>query len=137
MSWFVDVTGVQVLAGHVLELTFSSGEVRVLDVEPALWGEALQPLVKDYDLFTAVRVDPEAGTIVWPNGADLSAQMLYAESNKPEEFLDAALLRARAATDTGNRTDLDAVITALGYERAELEAELDADRRRRIADLET
>jgi len=27
--------------------------------------------------FAKVSVDPEAGTIVWPNGADLSPSMLY------------------------------------------------------------
>lgn len=77
---FVDVTDVKVLARYVLELTFSTGEVRVLDVEEFLWGPAFEPLRSDYHLFTAVRVDPEAGTIVWPNGADLSPEALYAAS---------------------------------------------------------
>ena len=77
---FVDVTDVKVLARYVLELTFSTGEVRVLDVEELLWGPAFDPLRADYQLFTAVRVDDEAGTIVWPNGADLSPAALYAKS---------------------------------------------------------
>lgn len=78
---FVDVLAVRVLTGYVLELTFSTGETRVVDVGPLLWGPAFQPLRADYATFAAVRVDPELGTIVWPNGADLSPDGLYARSH--------------------------------------------------------
>lgn len=77
------VTAVRVLARYVLELTFETGEVRVIDVEPELWGPAFEPLKADYSLFCDVRVDLEAATIVWPNGADLSPRYLYEES-KPD-----------------------------------------------------
>ena len=40
---------------------------------------------------------------------------------------DAVLLLARLATDTGARTPLDTVISHLGFDRADLEAELDAE----------
>ena len=40
---------------------------------------------------------------------------------------DSILLLARLATDSGQRTELDAVIAHFGFDRAELEAELDAD----------
>lgn len=43
------------------------------------------------------------------------------------DLIAASLVLARELSDTGNRTDLDDVITGLGLERAELEAELDAD----------
>lgn len=43
------------------------------------------------------------------------------------DLRDAVLLLARAATDTGERTDLDSAITVLGFDRGELEAELAAD----------
>lgn len=76
----IDVTGVRVLARYVVELTFADGSVRVIDLEPLLWGEMFEPLTTDYDTFRQVRVDPDAGTIVWPNGADISPRTLYAES---------------------------------------------------------
>ena len=37
------------------------------------------------------------------------------------------LVLARAATDSGARTNVDDAITALGFDRTELEAELNAD----------
>ena len=76
----IDVTDVRVLSRYLVELTFANGDVRVIDLEPFLWGEMFEPLLADYTLFRSVRVDPEAGTIVWPNGADLSPRTLYAES---------------------------------------------------------
>jgi hypothetical protein len=76
----IDVTAVRVLARYVVELEFANGETRVIDLEPFLWGEMFEPLRADYDLFRKVRVDAEAGTVVWPNSADLSPRTLYAES---------------------------------------------------------
>lgn len=43
------------------------------------------------------------------------------------DLRETALILSRAATDTGHRTDLDEAITAFGFHRAALEAELDAD----------
>lgn len=77
---FVDVVGVRVLTGYVLQLTFSTGEVGEVDVEDLLWGPVFEPLRRDYAAFSAVRADPELGTIVWSNGADLSPETLYSRS---------------------------------------------------------
>ena len=76
----IDVTGVRVLAHYVVELTFADGSVRVIDLEPLLWGPMFEPLVANYSLFRRVDVDTGAGTIAWPNGADISPRTLYAES---------------------------------------------------------
>jgi hypothetical protein len=40
---------------------------------------------------------------------------------------ETALLLTRAAADSGRRTALDEVLTTFGFDRAELEAELDAE----------
>lgn len=80
MTPIIDVTGVRVLARYIVELTFENGEVKVLDLEPLLDGPVFEPLMHDYALFGQVRADQEAGTIVWPNGADLSPRTLYERS---------------------------------------------------------
>lgn len=77
----VSVVDVRVLARYVLELTFDTGEVRVIDFERLMWGPVLEPLLADYDLFLEVAIDTEAGTITWPaTGADWSPEDLYAKS---------------------------------------------------------
>ena len=76
----VDVTAVRVLSRYLVELDFADGAKRVIDLEPYLWGPMFEPLLADNGLFSKVKVDPEAGTIVWPNGSDLSPRALYAES---------------------------------------------------------
>ena len=76
----IAVTDVRVLARYVVELTFADEGQRVIDLEPLLWGPIFEPLLADYDLFRDVTVDPDAGTIVWPNGADISPRTLFAES---------------------------------------------------------
>ena len=78
--FLVSVTGVRVLARYVLELTFDTGEVKILDMEPLLWGPMFEPLTADYGAFCQVGVDPDAGTIVWPNGADWAPDELYTKS---------------------------------------------------------
>jgi hypothetical protein len=76
----IRVTGVRVLARYIVELAFEDGAVKVIDLEPHLWGEMFEPLTADYDLFRQVDVDEVGGTICWPNGADLSPRLLYAEA---------------------------------------------------------
>jgi hypothetical protein len=44
-------------------------------------GESFEPL-RDPTYFATVKVDPEAATVVWPNGADLSPETLYQEARK-------------------------------------------------------
>ncbi len=75
-----DVVAIRVLSRYVVELTFESGDVRVLDLEPLLEGPVFEPLTADYELFRQVWADPQAGTIAWPNGADISPPTLYARS---------------------------------------------------------
>ena len=81
-SQFVDVIDVRVVSRYVLEMTLSNGQSRVLDVESFLWSPAFELMLASYPTFCRVGADPETGTIVWPNGADLAPEMLF-ERSKP------------------------------------------------------
>lgn len=62
--------------GYRLWLRFADGVEGEVDLEAELWGEVFAPL-KDASLFAAVRLDPELGTVTWPNGADFAPEFLY------------------------------------------------------------
>ncbi|MGA3216082.1 MAG: hypothetical protein ABSD97_10400 [Acidimicrobiales bacterium] len=57
----------------------------------------IRPL-DDPDFFAAVRVDLEAGTVVWPNGLDLAPEVLHGdyEAKDPLGFHDVASARKTA-----------------------------------------
>jgi hypothetical protein len=59
----------------MIDVTFSDGFNRLVNVEPLLYGEVFEPL-RDVSLFRQATVDAELGTVVWPNGADLSPEFL-------------------------------------------------------------
>jgi len=61
-----------------------------------------------------------------PVAAIVSVRRLSELSVLEADLRSAALVLARAATDSGERTDLDTAIVSLGFDRVELEAELDA-----------
>ncbi|MFZ0626142.1 MAG: DUF2442 domain-containing protein [Acidimicrobiia bacterium] len=75
----VDVTKVEVVEERTVRLTFSDGCERVVDLGPLLWGSVFEEIATDDDLFAQVRVDPEMGTINWPNGADLDPDVLHGD----------------------------------------------------------
>ena len=75
------VTAVRHLKDYDLEVRFSDGTVANLDFRRRVVGRGgvFQPL-QDVDYFARVAVDPEAGTLVWPNGVDFCPDVLYAEA---------------------------------------------------------
>lgn len=73
----VRVKGVEALDGFKVRLTFTNESKKVIDLDVYLRGPVFEPMRTDPKLFRAVRVDEEAGTIVWPNGADLDPDVLY------------------------------------------------------------
>jgi hypothetical protein len=77
----VDVTDVEVIGDHRLRLTFADGVVGDVDFAGRTWKGVLAPLA-DAGFFAKVRVDPEAGTIAWPNGVDFAPEPLYAEAKR-------------------------------------------------------
>ena len=73
----VRVKAVRPLEGFVLMVAFTDGTERRIDVEPYLRGAIFEPVRRDRSLFEAVRVDPDLGALVWPNGADIDPDVLY------------------------------------------------------------
>jgi hypothetical protein len=59
-----------------LAITFSDGTVQDVDFRPVLGGALFGPL-RDLAAFNAVTLDPEAGTLAWPNGADFDPATLH------------------------------------------------------------
>lgn len=63
------------LEGFQMQLDFEDGTSRVVDLEAYLKGPIFEAVRNDASLFRSVRV--EAGTIAWPNGADIDPDVLY------------------------------------------------------------
>jgi hypothetical protein len=74
------VTSVQLLHDRVVRLAFDDGCEGVLDLAPRMHGPIFKKAASDLDYFRQVVVDNEAGTIVWPNGADLAPEVLHVEA---------------------------------------------------------
>ena len=74
MKW--RVVEVDVVGPHTLDLRFKDGTRKRVDLLPLLEGPIFEPL-RDPTFFAQVLLDPVAGTIVWPNGADIAPETLY------------------------------------------------------------
>ena len=76
------VIAVRHLKDYQLEVRFSDGTVADFDFCRRIVGRGgvFRPL-ENVSLFSQVTVDPEAGTLVWPNGVDFCPDVLYAEAS--------------------------------------------------------
>ena len=80
-----EVTAVEPAGEHRLLLTFRGGEQRIIDLAGLIQFTGVFLPLRDRDYFEQVRVNADLGTIVWPNGADLCPDVLYAESRTAGE----------------------------------------------------
>ena len=72
------ITAVEVLDGCRVCLTFKDRTEGVVDLADLIGrGPVFEPL-QDPDYFRKVRASRIIGTIVWPNGADVAPETLYA-----------------------------------------------------------
>ncbi len=82
---FPRITKVEYLTKHILLITFADGRQGELDLAQKILGRGgvFRPL-EDTEFFAKVKVDPEVGTLVWPNDVDLDPDVLYCEvTNTP------------------------------------------------------
>ena len=77
----VDITGVEVIGEYRLRLTFEDGSVGDVDFSEQEWRGVFEPL-RDPSYFARVEVDPEGGTITWPDGLDMAPEPLYDEARR-------------------------------------------------------
>ncbi len=77
---YKDVIAVKCLDGFRLLLTFEGDERREFDMAEFQPFDSVFEALKDAEFFRRVHVEPELGTIVWPNGADLCPDVPYEPS---------------------------------------------------------
>ena len=61
---------------YVIWVSFSDGTEGEVDLRDELYGDVFEPL-KNPDAFKTFFVNPEWGTIAWPNGPDFAPEFLY------------------------------------------------------------
>lgn len=74
----------EVVGDHLLRLEFDDHTSRTVNCRPLLYGPVFE-LLRDPKYFARVVVDPIAGTVVWPNGADFAPEALYELPNEETE----------------------------------------------------
>lgn len=72
----VNIVDFELVAPYTIRLTFEDGQKRTINFEPVLYGYYYGPL-RDLALFNQVHLDPETGTLLWPNDADFDPATLY------------------------------------------------------------
>lgn len=89
---FPRVKLVRHMRDYRLELSFTDGTTRELDFRQRIVGRGgVFRELEDVGFFERVQVDPEAGTIVWPNGVDFCPDVLYSlATGKPIRVLEPA-----------------------------------------------
>ncbi len=77
---------------YIVRLRFNDGAEGFVDLRDELHGEMFAPL-KDKSRFATLRLDPELGTIVWDNGADLAPEFLHDRLPVPADTSPAFVAR--------------------------------------------
>lgn len=70
------VADFEIVGPYTLALAFTDGTRQQINFRPVLRGAVFGPL-QDLGTFNAVELDPEVGTLTWPNGADFDPATLH------------------------------------------------------------
>ena len=74
-----DIVRARPTQNYRLYVEFDDGTQGEVDVAEMVQFTGVFAPLKDHDEFCKVGVDPELGTVCWPNGADLDPDVLYAQ----------------------------------------------------------
>ena len=78
---FPRITQVKHKKDYVLTITFADGTISEMDFEKKVVGRGgVFKSLEEIPFFAQVKIDPEAGTLVWPNDVDLDPDVLYSEA---------------------------------------------------------
>lgn len=72
-----DITKVKVVGDYKLHITFEDSVAGMIDVAALISFKGIFAPLANSDYFAKVAVNPEIGTICWPNDADLDPDVLY------------------------------------------------------------
>lgn len=78
----VDIIEVKVIKDYVLYIKFEDGVEGEIDVSKIIPFKGIFSKFKDPKYFSTVKLNPDIGTIVWDNGADLSPDFIYSLISK-------------------------------------------------------
>ena len=78
-----------IVAPYTVSVRFEDGTEQRIDFAPILEGELFGPL-RDLNVFNAVSLDTDVGTLTWPNGADFDPATLYDWPRLRDGFVEMA-----------------------------------------------
>src|ERR1700730_9107019 len=83
------VRSFEIVRPYTVCVRFEDDTEQTIDFNPILAGEVYGPL-RDLELFNQVRMDSDAHTLVWPNGADFDPAILHDWPEHEREFRELA-----------------------------------------------
>ena len=70
------IEAAQYLEAYRVRVKFDNGITKDVDLERELHDPMFEPL-RDLEAFQRVAVNPDTGTVEWPNGADIAPEFLF------------------------------------------------------------
>jgi hypothetical protein len=77
------LTEARPLDGYTVHVRFEDGTTADVDLSYVLNYGGVFEALRDPAYFAQLQADAEAGTIAWPNDADIAPETLYAHAQRP------------------------------------------------------